>query len=790
MGALVAARVPRNAIGWIFLAIPLGGALAGVTENLAFQGLYHDPGSVPGALAFGWVYAWVWYPTVGLLGFVLLLYPTGSVPGPRWRPVAWALGIVLAVMTLGYMLYPGPLDKDTRLPDNPLGIASLKSVFDHSDRAAAVSMVGLVVAALLSVIVRFRRSRGDERQQMKWMAFAAAVLAAGFVVQSALDLGDISFAIAISTLPVALGIAMFKYRLYDVDRVINKTLVYGARHALLGGAYVGLVLAGEAVFASLARGSSVAVALSTLVVARRCSCRFATRVQRFVDRRFYRSKIDAEEMLAAVRRAAPREADLDALPGRCSPRSSHDALHRRWSRSGSVTIPRRSPVERRCDERLAAVDSRVIRRTERPAALAERRSPREPACAPASSRLRSSRSRRTTRSSRTSRARPGAVDLDGLELESPALEELRAAGVRLAVPLVSQGELVGLLNLGPRLSDQDYSTDDRKLLNSLAAQAAPALQVAQLVRRQEAEARSRERIEQELRVATLIQQNFLPKKLPDLPGWQVSAYYRPAREVGGDFYDFIELPGRPDRPRDRRRHRQGRPGRDGHGRDAERAARLRAARRLAGRGARARQRPHVPRHAGEDVRHLPLRRPRAVDRPLPLRERRPQPPVRPHRRGHDRAARDGHAARAAPRHRVRGDGGDPRARPGDAAPLRRRRRGALGPRRRCSASRACSTWSARGRTSGEVIDRVLTELGRFTPQGWEQEDDITLVSLTPRRRRLARRAVRLPRRRVHDPERARATSAARASELPKRSRRSASSRRGSSASRRPSPKRR
>jgi len=137
---------------------------------------------------------------------------------------------------------------------------------------------------------------------------------------------------------------------------------------------------------------------------------------------------------------------------------------------------------------------------------------------------------------------PGAVDLDELELDSPALETLRAAGVKLAVPLVSQGELVGLLNLGPRLSDQDYSSDDRKLLDSLAAQAAPALQVAQLVRRQEAEARSRERIEQELRVATTIQQNFLPRKLPDLPGWDVSAYYRPAREVGGDFYDFIELP--------------------------------------------------------------------------------------------------------------------------------------------------------------------------------------------------------------------------------------------------------
>jgi serine phosphatase RsbU (regulator of sigma subunit)/anti-sigma regulatory factor (Ser/Thr protein kinase) len=135
----------------------------------------------------------------------------------------------------------------------------------------------------------------------------------------------------------------------------------------------------------------------------------------------------------------------------------------------------------------------------------------------------------------------GAVDVESLELESPALEALRAAGVKLVVPLVSQGELIGVLNLGPRLSEQDYSGDDRKLLDNLAAQAAPAVRVGQLVREQEAEARSRERIEQELKVATLIQQNFLPKELPDLTGWQVAAYYRPAREVGGDFYDFIEL---------------------------------------------------------------------------------------------------------------------------------------------------------------------------------------------------------------------------------------------------------
>ncbi|HEY2957625.1 MAG TPA: SpoIIE family protein phosphatase [Actinomycetota bacterium] len=137
----------------------------------------------------------------------------------------------------------------------------------------------------------------------------------------------------------------------------------------------------------------------------------------------------------------------------------------------------------------------------------------------------------------------GAVDLEGLALDSPALRALRSGGMRLVVPLVSQGELIGLLNLGPRRSEQEYSADDRKLLDDLAAHAAPAVRVAQLVREQQAEIRERERIEQELKVAQLIQQQFLPHALPELPGWHVAALYRPARAVGGDFYDFIELPG-------------------------------------------------------------------------------------------------------------------------------------------------------------------------------------------------------------------------------------------------------
>ncbi|MEK6721795.1 MAG: SpoIIE family protein phosphatase [Chloroflexota bacterium] len=136
----------------------------------------------------------------------------------------------------------------------------------------------------------------------------------------------------------------------------------------------------------------------------------------------------------------------------------------------------------------------------------------------------------------------GPIEIARLELDSPAVRAMREAGVALVVPLVSQGELIGTLNLGPRLSEQEYSTDDRRLLTTLAAQAAPAIRVAQLVREQAHEAAERERLEQEMRVATLIQQQFLPRELPKLPQWQIAAYYGPARAVGGDFYDFIDMP--------------------------------------------------------------------------------------------------------------------------------------------------------------------------------------------------------------------------------------------------------
>ncbi|MEM9776953.1 MAG: SpoIIE family protein phosphatase [Chloroflexota bacterium] len=140
------------------------------------------------------------------------------------------------------------------------------------------------------------------------------------------------------------------------------------------------------------------------------------------------------------------------------------------------------------------------------------------------------------------RERPGVVELDSLVFDSPALQILKDAGTVIVVPLMSQGELVGMVNLGQRLSEQEYSVDDKKLLSDLATHAAPAVRVAQLVQQQREEAVERNRIEQELKVARLIQQTLLPKEIPVISGWELSAYYQPAREVGGDFYDFLEFP--------------------------------------------------------------------------------------------------------------------------------------------------------------------------------------------------------------------------------------------------------
>jgi hypothetical protein len=317
VGALVVTNVPGNPLGWIFLGIGLlGGGVIGAVDVYATHGLVDAPGSAPGALFAAWVYGWAWYATVGLIAFVPLLYPTGTVPGPRWRFVLRALIVMVAGITAVFMFYPGPIGgTDSGLPDNPVGIAALKSPSAAADAVITGSLAVLLAVAVLSMIVRFRGARGDERQQMKWMTFAAVVLAVGLIVPSAVGLqgaGDVIFAISVVQLPLAVGVAMLRYRLYDVDTLINRTLVYGVVTALLGAAYVGLVVVGQAVSTSLAGGGTIAITVSTLVVAA-LFLPLRSRVQRFVDRRFYRRRYDAGQTLERFGRHLRDEVDLDAL---------------------------------------------------------------------------------------------------------------------------------------------------------------------------------------------------------------------------------------------------------------------------------------------------------------------------------------------------------------------------------------------------------------------------------------------------------------------------------------------
>ncbi len=318
VGALVASRLPRNAVGWLFLASPLFGTVAGFSAEYAYRAYVTDPGSVPAGSLFGWLYLWTWFPALIAIGLVVLLFPNGRVPGRRWRPLLWAYVTFSVLGVGGAAIYPGSIDDGwPGKPQNPLGVDGLKGALDLASGAGAVAVLVILLATLASVIVRFRRSRGDERLQLKWMMGASMLLVIHIALTEAVPVipdaaVNLMFALVITSIPVAAGIAMLKYRLYEIDVIISRTLVYGALSVILGAAYVGLVLAGQWVFSSFAGGSDLAIAASTLVVAA-LFLPARSRVQRFVDRRFYRHRYDARRTLEVFGRRLREETDLTVL---------------------------------------------------------------------------------------------------------------------------------------------------------------------------------------------------------------------------------------------------------------------------------------------------------------------------------------------------------------------------------------------------------------------------------------------------------------------------------------------
>ena len=315
MGILLSVRRGDNPIGMIFAAAGAGMALA------VFAGSYGEsrPG-LPGALWALWLGDWTGLLAVGLIPLILLLFPDGTLPSPRWRVLAWVAVIAGPFTALGTALTPGRLSEGTG-PPNPLEVAAVGDIPVLAE--GGIGWWFLLVAFLgagAALVVRFRRSRGVRRQQLKWLAFSAALVAVAWlavvVFWESTEEGSFSVYLllvpAFASLPVATATAILRYRLYDIDVIINRTLVYGTLTALVTVTYVLTVLVLQRMLTPFTAGSRLAVVGSTLTVA--TLFRPArVRVQRFVDRRFYRARYDAARTLEGFGERVRTAVDLDTL---------------------------------------------------------------------------------------------------------------------------------------------------------------------------------------------------------------------------------------------------------------------------------------------------------------------------------------------------------------------------------------------------------------------------------------------------------------------------------------------
>ncbi len=322
VGGLVAARRPGNAVGWLLLAFGAFVGLALVLDAVV-QADHVGRISFEGTAWVAWLNAQLWILSIGVtIPHLLLLFPTGRPPSRPWRFVSVAsAGLVLSMLLVA--LKPGPLN-DYDWVENPAGVQGFGGVASAAEAAGILCFVVAGLGAAVSLVVRFRHSRGVERLQMKWVTYTVALAVllwllgavAGIVLESSLLenlIGGLTL-LAICSFPVAIGVAVLRYRLYDVDRVISRTLVYGSLTVVLGAAYVALVLVGQWVFSSFAGGSNLAIAVSTLVVAA-LFLPLRARIQRVVDRRFYRGRYDAQRTLEAFGARLREEVDLLPLSG-------------------------------------------------------------------------------------------------------------------------------------------------------------------------------------------------------------------------------------------------------------------------------------------------------------------------------------------------------------------------------------------------------------------------------------------------------------------------------------------
>ena len=324
VGGVIAPRIPpHNPVGWLFCTIGLLAGMRLFVAEYAIVTLLAEPGKtplsrLPGGEALAWVSSWLWVSHIGLFVILALLFPDGGPPSSHWRPFVWVVGVVVVVGTVAVAVWPETA-AGFDLTSHPLGVEIATDVVNPVETV----LYTLALVAMSSLVVRLRRSKEVERQQVKWFAYAVVVLAISailaYVVSETLGIrwlgwiSSVMVIVGVVGLPVAVGIAVLRYRLYNIDIIINRTLVYGALTAILVSVYVGSIVVSQGLLRVLTgEGSQLAIVASTLAVA----ALFAPlrhRIQSFIDRRFYRRKYDARKTLEAFSASLRDETDLEAL---------------------------------------------------------------------------------------------------------------------------------------------------------------------------------------------------------------------------------------------------------------------------------------------------------------------------------------------------------------------------------------------------------------------------------------------------------------------------------------------
>jgi hypothetical protein len=320
VGAVIVPRMPaENRIGWLFCAIGLLWAVLHFIGEYAIYALLAEPGSLPAGELASWVYSWLWVPGLGLLMFICLLFPNWRLPSARWRwfarlsALATLVGMVLAAFSPGRIVLGLPAIR------NPLGMEGLPNAY----KPVQVLMLVLIAISVASLLMRRVYARGVERQQTKWFTYTTAVAASGAILQYIISeplglvwLGGVAYALVLIGLvgiPISMGIAITRYKLYEIDLLINRTLVYGSLTAMLVALYFGGIVVLQRVFVFLTgQQSTLAVVASTLLIAALFTP-LRRRIQSFIDRRFYRRKYDARKTLEAFSATLRDETDLEAL---------------------------------------------------------------------------------------------------------------------------------------------------------------------------------------------------------------------------------------------------------------------------------------------------------------------------------------------------------------------------------------------------------------------------------------------------------------------------------------------